>query len=159
MKKINRPYRVSENVVRGVALQVFILSLTSIFTGSAIPVIALLIDFSIRVFLLPLYSPLVWVSRKIIVPIVGFRRKQVVFKPKRFAAGIGLLMSATALFFNLSEMVIPFEITLGILVLFSFLEAIFKFCAGCKIFSLLMRLGLVSEDECPDCVYTNGSGI
>lgn len=146
-------------MVRGVALQVFILSLTAIYSGSAIPVIVLLVDFSIRVFLIPRYSPLVWISRKIIVPIAGFRKKQVVFKPKRFAAGIGLFMSAAALFFNQTGMVIPAMITIVILALFSFLEAIFRFCAGCKIFGLLMKFGLVSEDECPDCVYTNGSGI
>jgi Domain of unknown function (DUF4395) len=159
MKRFNRPFRVNENAVRGVALQVFILSLAALYTGSSIPVIILLADFAIRVLLIPRYSPLAWISRKLIVPISGFKRKQIVFKPKRFAAGIGMFMSAAALFFNLNGLVLPAAVTIAILALFSFLEAFFKFCAGCKIFGLLMKLGLVSEDECPDCVYGDGSGI
>ncbi len=159
MKKLNRPYRVSEKAVRGVALQVFILSLATILTGSYIPVIILLFDFAIRVILIPQFSPLAWISRKLIVPIAGFRKKQVVFKPKRFAAAIGMVMSALSLFFFYQEKTPAALTTISILALFSFLEAFFKFCAGCKIFGLLMKLGIVSEDECPDCVYGDGSGI
>lgn len=146
-------------MVRGVALQVFILSLTTIFTGSYIPVIVLLLDFSIRVVLVPLFSPLAWISKKLIVPIAGFRKKQVVFKPKRFAAAIGMIMSALSLFFFYQTMTLAALVTVSILALFSSLEAFLKFCAGCKIFGLLMKMGLVSEDECPDCVYGDGSGI
>lgn len=159
MKKLNRPYRVSEQVVRGVALQVFILSLAIMVTGSIIPVIILLTDFAIRVFFVPLFSPLAWISKKIITPVARFRRKQIVFKPKRFAAAIGMIMSAFILFFLLKGLSIPAVITTALLTVFSFLEAFYKFCAGCKIFGLLIKSGLVSEDECPDCVYTNGSGI
>jgi len=159
MKRLNRPFRVNEAIVRGVAIQVFIFSLTAILTGSLIPVIILLADFSIRVILIPKFSLLVLLSRKLIVPIAGFKRKQIVFKPKRFAASIGLIMSIAALLLGLYNIDFIFTITLSILALFSFLEAFFRFCAGCKIFGLLMFLGLVKEDECPDCVYTNGSGI
>ena len=159
MKRLNRPYRVSEAAVRGVALQVFLLSLTAIFTNSNIFVILLLADFAIRVVLIPRFSPLALISGKIITPLAGFRRKQVIFKPKRFAALIGLCMSIAALLFSIFNLQIFFTITLSVLALFSFLEAFFKFCAGCKIFGLLMKSDLVKEDECPDCVYINGSGI
>ena len=159
MKTLNRPFRVSEAAVRGVAVQVFLLSLTAIFTMSIIPVMILIIDFAIRVILVPRFSLLALISRKLIVPISGFRRKQIVFKPKRFAAAIGLFMSITALILSLYNLPVFFIITLSVLALFSSLEAFLKFCAGCKIFGLLMKLGLVKEDECPDCVWTNGSGI
>lgn len=159
MIKITRPYRVSEPAVRGVALQVFISSLISIFTGSAIPLYVLAGDFFIRAFLTPQWSPLAWISRKIIVPLAGFRKKQVVFKPKRFAALIGLTMSVLSLVFFLQGNLIVGIALMSILALFSSLEAFFRFCAGCKIFGLMMKLGLVKEDECPDCVYLDGGGI
>lgn len=159
MKRLNRPFRVSESAVRGVALQVLILSLTTLLTGSLIPLILMLVDFSIRVILIPRFSLLAWISRKVISPLSLFRKKQIIFKPKRFAAAIGMTMSAAALFFMLNNMSVAASLTLIILALFSSLEAFLKFCAGCKIFGLLMKLGLVREDECPDCVYGNGGGI
>jgi hypothetical protein len=159
MKKRNRPYRVREDAVRGVAIQVFLLSLTAIFTGSIIPVVILIADFAVRVILVPRFSLLAFISRKMIAPVAGFRKRQIVFKPKRFAAAIGLIISISALLFQTNDLHIIFVLSLSVLSLFSFLEAFFKFCAGCKIFGLLMKLGLVSEDECPDCVYNNGGGI
>lgn len=159
MKRLNRPFRVSEAAVRGVAIQVFLLSLAAIFTNSIFVVIFLLTDFAIRVVLIPRFSLLALISKNIITPLAGFRRKQIIFKPKRFAALIGLFMSVAALLFSIFNLQIFFTVTLSVLALFSSLEAFFKFCAGCKIFGLLIKLGLVHEDECPDCVYINGSGI
>ncbi len=157
--KINRPFRVKEQDVRGVAIQVFILSVLSIYTLSVIPVIFLIVDFFIRAFLSPKYSLLALTSRKVVGKLLKFRNRIVIFKPKRFAAGIGLFMSLVSLVFISFGYATLGIITLGILSLFSFLEAIFKFCAGCKIFGLLMKIGLISEDECIDCVFQEGSGI
>lgn len=159
MNRIERPFRVNEAVVRGVAVQVFILSVTAIFTLSIIPVIILLLDFSIRVILLPGFSPLVFISKKIVAPILGFRKRLIVFKPKRFAAGIGMFMSLSSLLVLINSMNIVAIAVLATLSLFSFLEAFFKFCAGCKIFGLLIKAGLLKEDECLDCVFQDGSGI
>lgn len=159
MKRLSRPFRVSEPAVRGVAVQVFILSLISLLTGSAIPVIILAADFAIRVLLVPQLSPLAYISRKAIAPAIGFKKRQIVFKPKRFAALIGLILSAAAAVLFLYGLVPAGSLLLAMLALFSFLEAAFRFCAGCKIFGLLMKLGWVKEDECPDCVYLDGGGI
>lgn len=159
MKTLGRPFRVNEAVVRGVALQIFLLSLTAIFTMSIIPVIIMLLDFSIRVILLPSYSPLVFVSKKVIVPVLGFRKRLIVFKPKRFAAGIGMFMSLTALLLIINNLFVVGIVVLAVLSLFSSLEAFFKFCAGCKIFGLLMKMRIFKEDECVDCVFQDGSGI
>ena len=131
MKTLNRPFRVSEAAVRGVAIQVFILSLIAIITMSIIPVIILIVDFAIRVILVPRFSLLALISRKLIVPIAGFRRRQIVFKPKRFAAAIGLTMSIAALLLSVYNLPLIFVITLSVLALFSSLEAFLKFCAGC----------------------------
>lgn len=159
MKRINRPYRVSEPVVRGVALQVLILSVLSILTGSYIPLVLLAADFFTRALIHPKWSPLARISERIIVPLQLFRRKQVVFKPKRFAAFIGLTLTLASLSFHLFGIRDVTIYLLLLLAFFSFLEAFFRFCAGCKIFGLLIKLKLVKEDECPDCVYLDGSGI
>jgi len=159
MKRLKRPFRVSEPVVRGIAVQVVIISLINLLTGSSIPVIFLAADFFVRVFIVPQLSPLAFLSRRIIAPAIGFKKRQIVFKPKRFAAFIGLLLSLGSALLLLNGFLLTgslFMVTLGI---FSFLEAAFRFCAGCKIFGLLIKLGWVKEDECPDCVYLDGEGI
>ncbi len=37
------------------------------------------------------------------------------------------------------------------MVLFPLLEAAFGLCVGCRLFAVLMRLGLVPEEVCLDC--------
>lgn len=152
------PIRAKEEIIRGVALQVFILSVIALLTMSIIPIIILVGDFCIRSMVSPNYSPLVYVSKKI-QTVTKFRKKMVTFKPKRFAAFIGLFMSLTILILHLNNLFIWVVIVLSILILFSFLETFFKFCAGCKIFGLLMRIGIIKEDECIDCVLPGGDGI
>lgn len=152
------PFRAKEEIIRGVALQVFLLSVTAILTMSIIPIIILIGDFCIRSIVNPNLSPLVLISKKIL-PLTKFRKKMVTFKPKRFAAFIGLFMSLTAAALYLNNLYIGVVIVLSILSIFSFLESFFKFCAGCKIFGLLMKIGILKEDECIDCVLPGGDGI
>lgn len=152
------PYRAKENIIRGVALQVFLISVLAIFTTSLIPIIILIGDFTVRCLINPNLSPLVFISKKI-QPLTRFRKKTVIFKPKRFAAFIGLAMSLVALILQLNNQYLWTTVVLGILALFSFLETFFKFCAGCKIFGILMKLKIIKEDECLDCVIPGGDGI
>lgn len=152
-------FRVKEEIVRGVALQVFILSLVAIFTSHIIPIVVLLADFVIRVFIHPSYSPLVWTSNKIICPILKYRKRIVTFKPKRFAAGIGLFLTTITIYLHIIDLDIIKIIVLSILAFFSFLETFFKFCAGCKIFGLLIKLKIIPEEVCEDCAFQGGEGI
>lgn len=159
MSRIKIPFRVNEQGVRGVAAQVFLISVVTILTKSAIPVTILIIDFFVRAFFIPQYSILALISRKIVAPLLGFKKRVITFKPKRFAAGIGMIMAITAFVLLLKGLIIPAIIALSILALFSFLEAVFRFCAGCKIFSLLIKLRVIPEEECKDCVLGFGDGI
>ncbi len=43
------------------------------------------------------------------------------------------------------------DVLLAVLILAAGLESIFAFCAGCQIFGLLMRAGLVPRDVCAEC--------
>jgi hypothetical protein len=158
MKKIERPFRVNEAVVRGVAIQVWLLSLTVLLTKSFIPIILLIIDFGIRIFLTPSFSPLVLIS-KTIQPLGLFKKKMITFQPKRFAAMIGLTMSLAALISHAMGLTILFIILMAILALFSFLEGFFRFCAGCQIFRLLIKWHLADEKLCEECFFEGGEGI
>jgi hypothetical protein len=43
------------------------------------------------------------------------------------------------------------DVLLGLLVVASGLESIFAYCLGCRIFSLLMRAGVIPETVCAEC--------
>ena len=72
---------------------------------------------------------------------------------------IGLVMSVFAAAAVISGYISIMLIIIAVLALFSFLEAFLKFCAGCKIFGLLIKLGLLKEEVCLDCVLPGGDGI
>ncbi len=157
MKRLVIPFRIKEEVVRGVALQVFLVSVIAIYSESIYLILLLVMDFFIRSVLTPKWSPLAFISKLIIHKI--YRKKMIFYKPKKFAATIGLLMTTTSLLLLLLDITLISIIILSILSLFSMLETFFKFCAGCKIYGLLLHLGILEEDECLDCSFQGGSGI
>ena len=75
------------------------------------------------------------------------------YPPKKFAAAIGLFVSAGGFLFGLIGFTIVFAVFASILLFFSFLEAAFGLCVGCRIFAFLVKLGWISDEYCPDCVY------
>ena len=96
-------------------------------------------------------SPLALFVTKLLVPRLNFKEKLVPGPPKRFAQGIGLIFSlSTAITFliNLNSISI---ILISTLILFAALEAFIGFCAGCKVFKLLMNIGLIPNDVCEKC--------
>jgi hypothetical protein len=42
-------------------------------------------------------------------------------------------------------------VVVGLLTGAAFLEAAFGFCLGCRIFAVLMRLGVIPESVCVEC--------
>ena len=42
-------------------------------------------------------------------------------------------------------------VVLGVLAVFAFLESVFGFCAGCKVFAVLMKVGVIPEAVCEEC--------
>jgi hypothetical protein len=43
------------------------------------------------------------------------------------------------------------DVVLGLLVVAAALESLLGLCLGCRVFALLMTLGLVPEEVCADC--------
>jgi hypothetical protein len=145
------PELVSSPVVRTTAAQVFILSLLALLLRSPWLALILVADFALRSLIFPRISPLAFVSRNLIVPAFQLKGRAISYAPKRFAALIGLGLSGLGFIFGLSGLIIPFYACFTVLGFFSFLEAALDFCAGCKIYVLLMSWGIIPPDSCPDC--------
>ncbi|UCF98776.1 MAG: DUF4395 domain-containing protein [Spirochaetaceae bacterium] len=150
--KTNRfPEHVAEEVVRAGAALTFLLSLLAVLLR--LPCLALILaaDFGIRAFVTPRWSLLTILSKRVLVPLLGFHGHPISFAPKRFAASIGFSLSSAALLLSLFLASWAWIIPLTVLCLFSALESFLGFCAGCKIYGLLMRWQIVPEDHCPHC--------
>ena len=145
------PAKVPEYVVRVSAIQVFIIAGLALALRFPWLVMVLAADFAIRAFLTPRVSPLAAFSRLLSSVLPGAPGTLLFYTPKRFAATIGFALSAAALVFGAAGAWGGFYVSLGMLGVFSFLEGTFGFCAGCKIFSLLVRLGVIPKAYCPDC--------
>ena len=148
------PELINEVAARLVAIGVLVLSSVVLFllidkNNYVLFFLSILIyGFLARVSSGPKISPLALFVTKLIVPRLNFKEKLVPGPPKRFAQGIGLIFSLfTAITFvvNLNSISI---ILISILILFAALEAFIGFCAGCKVFKLLMNIGLIPNDVC-----------
>ena len=86
-----------------------------------------------------------------IAPRLGVK-KPVPGPPKRFAQGMGAVMSTTALIlalvFGLDSAA---DVVLILFLPAAGLESIVGYCVGCNVFGLLMRAGIVPETVCAEC--------
>ena len=151
------PELINEVAARLVAIGVLVLSSVVLFllidkNNYVLIFLSILIyGFLARVSSGPKISPLALFVTKLIVPRLNFKEKLVPGPPKRFAQGIGLIFSLfTAITFvvNLNSISI---LLISILILFAALEAFIGFCAGCKVFKLLINIGLIPNNVCDKC--------
>ena len=77
--------------------------------------------------------------------------KLVAGPPKRFAQGIGTVVTATAVVSLGLGHPGATQVLLGLMIIAAGLESIFAFCVGCIIFAGLMRLGVIPESTCEAC--------
>lgn len=146
------PHPVNETAARLVAGMVVLLSLTIIIIDAYWLLPVLTYGFLARVLTGPSLSPMGLLATKVIAPGLKLPVKLVPGPPKRFAQTIGLIFSGTAmaLYFAL-DLGTASSVVLGILAAFAILESVFGICAGCIVFGLLMRIGLIPEDVCERC--------
>lgn len=147
----NFPDTVNEYAARSVAGLVMILSVITLFTQSIWLNLVLLYGFTARVLYGPRFSIFAKLAIHWIVPRFQLGNKIVAGPPKRFAQGIGFLFSLTSLILLTQGQIFAFQIVLGILVFFAVLESCIGFCAGCFVFSYLMKWGIVPEEVCEKC--------
>jgi Domain of unknown function (DUF4395) len=145
------PHPVNEKAARVVAGVVLALVVVILLTSQYWLLVPLAYGFWARVLTGPTLSPLGWTAQNVIAPRLGERRP-VPGPPKRFAQGLGAIMSTAALLLALAlgdhaaadAALIAFLVPAG-------LESIFGYCVGCKLFAGLMRAGLVPDDVCAEC--------
>jgi hypothetical protein len=144
------PNPVNEKAARTVAAAVLLTVVVVLLTGAYWLLVPLAYGFWARVLTGPTLSPLGWVAQRVVAPRLGPKRL-VPGPPKRFAQGIGAVMSTLALLLAFS---VSHSAADGVLIAFlpaAALESIFGYCLGCKLFGLMMRAGLLPESVCAEC--------
>ena len=133
---------VNENRVRLTALWVLLL-VTASFLINAFPVfIFLAVDFFLRAFNFGKFSPLNIISG-IVVKRFNIPNKPIDQAPKRFAAGIGFVLSVLVIILLIAELMKAAIVLAVIFAVFAFLESFVSFCAGCYVYTLLLRLKIL----------------
>jgi hypothetical protein len=144
------PNPVNEYAARVTAGLVVVLALLTAAAGSGWGLLAIAVGFWLRLLFGPRISPLALLSVKVITPRLG-RVKLVPGPPKRFAQGIGAVVSSTALVLFAAGAAPAAWTALGILIVAASLEAFAGYCLGCAIFGFLQRRGLIPEEVCEAC--------
>jgi Domain of unknown function (DUF4395) len=134
-------------VVAGVVLSTVIVILA---TGWYWLLVPLAYGFWARVLTGPKLSPLGWLASRVIAPRLG-EPKYVPGMPKRFAQGMGAVMSTAALLLAFFVSHTAADVVLIAFLPAAGLESIFGYCVGCKIFGLLMQVGVIPESVCAEC--------
>ena len=151
------PNPVNEVAARLVAGMVMLLCIGTVISGHPLLFVVLAYGFLARVATGPTLSPLGLIATRVIVPLLGNPTRLVPGPPKRFAQAIGLAFSGLALVLVLIlESTVLAKTLVGVLVVFTFLESVLGFCAGCFVFNYLMRWGLIPESVCEQCVISTG---
>jgi hypothetical protein len=144
------PSPVNDKAARVVAGGVLVALLVVLATSWYWVLIPLAYGFWARVLTGPTLSPLGWTAQNLVAPRLGAKRP-VPGPPKRFAQGIGAVISTTALLLAFAVSPQAADGVLIVLMVAAGRESIFGYCLGCKIFGLLMRAGLVPETVCEEC--------
>jgi hypothetical protein len=156
------PNPVNEISARLVAGGVVLLALLTIVSGQLWLTAMIAYGFVARVLTGPTLSPLGQLVTRVITPRLPVAARPVPGPPKRFAQGIGAVVSVTAavlgLGFGLDGAAYA---VLGLLVVAATLESVFAFCIGCKLFALLMRAGIIPAAICERCndIWGDRSGV
>jgi hypothetical protein len=146
------PNPVNEVSARLVAGGVVIMSTLAIVLDRPWLLAVIAYGFLARVLSGPTLSPLGLLVTKVITPRLPVRAKFVPGPPKRFAQGIGAVLTITAAVLALGfGQRLAAYVVLGLVIAAATLESVFAYCIGCKIFAVLMRIGAIPETVCREC--------
>jgi Domain of unknown function (DUF4395) len=107
--------------------------------------------FVARVLSGPRLSPLGQLVTRVITPRLGLAERPVAGPPKRFAQGMGVAFSVTALILTILGEWTAAEVVLALLGCAALLESGFAVCLGCLTFGLLIRAGVIPDEVCERC--------
>jgi Domain of unknown function (DUF4395) len=145
------PNPVNEVSARLVAAGVVVMSVLTIALNLKWATAVIAYGFVARVLTGPSLSPLGQLMTRVVTPRLPFKARPVAGPPKRFAQGVGVVFSISALLLTVLGFWGAAQIVLALLAAAAFLESALGFCLGCKAFAVLMRVGVVPEDVCEKC--------
>ena len=146
------PNPVNEVSARLVAGGVVLMGLATLAFDLRWMTIVLAYGFIARVLTGPTLSPLGQLVTRVITPRLDIEPRYVAGPPKRFAQGIGVAFSVSALLLTYGfDNFGAAKVVLAMLVAAAFLESALGLCLGCKAFAVLMRLGVVPDEVCERC--------
>jgi hypothetical protein len=147
---IGFPRTINEKAARVVAGVVALTALAALLIPAHWLLVPLAYGFWARVLTGPRLSPLGRLASRVIAPRLG-APKPVPGPPKRFAQGIGAAITTAAVAAWALGATGTVEALLALLVVAATLESALAFCAGCQIFALLMRAGVIPDEICAEC--------
>lgn len=148
---IGFPNPVDEVSARLVAAGVVVLSTAYVVTGLTPLVVVLFLGFLARVLTGPTLSPLGQFVTRVVRPALAIEPRLTPGPPKRFAQGIGATLSGVAVVLALAGLAGASRGAVAAVTAAATLEAALGFCLGCRIFAVLMRVGLIPESVCAEC--------
>jgi hypothetical protein len=146
------PNPVNEVSARLVAGGVVVMAAATIIFDQPWLTAVIAYGFVARVLTGPTASPLGQLATRVLTPRLNVSPKLVAGPPKRFAQGMGVVFSVTAavLALGFGQTTIAYAV-LGALIVAATLESVFAICLGCKVFAVLMRVGVIPEEVCAEC--------
>jgi hypothetical protein len=144
------PNPVNEYAARITAGIVVALALAAVVSGQVWLVAVIAAGFVLRVAFGPRISPAALLSVKVLAPRLG-APKLVPGPPKRFAQGIGAVLSLAALALLTLGMSLAGWTLMVLLIVAASLESLIGLCLGCIIFGVLARRGLIPAGICEEC--------
>jgi len=146
------PNPVNEISARLVAAGVVLMTVATLAFNQPWILVVVAYGFFARVLTGPSLSPLGQLVTRVVTPRLRIAERPVAGPPKRFAQGMGFVMSTTAAVLALGfGLRTPAYVIVGLIVVAATLESGFGICIGCKVFAVLIRLGVVPEEVCARC--------
>ena len=145
------PETVNEVSARLVAAGVVTMAVGILALGQWWILAPLVYGFLARVAAGPRFSPLGLLVTRVVTPSLALEPRIVPGPPKQFAQGVGVVFSVSASVLYLAGASDAASVVLGMLVFAATLESVFGYCLGCKVFALLMRVGVIPESVCEAC--------
>jgi Domain of unknown function (DUF4395) len=129
----------SESKIRLTAFFVLVIAIVYLIGGYGIAPLFLLLDFTLRSFGLPRYSPLGYLAGTLATAL-KLPVKPVFLPPKRFAARVGFVFCLAITILHYANQEIAATILGAVLAIFAALESLAGFCAGCYVYNAWARL-------------------
>jgi hypothetical protein len=130
---------VNERVARVIAAQVIIITVVSLFTVSPLIMLFLAVDFGMRALRFQQYSLLRLIAAAA-ASVLLIAPRHTNAAPKRFAAGLGMVLSLVIGVLLFTELHLLTAVFGGMLIGCAALEAFAGYCVGCSVYTFLLQL-------------------